>query len=315
MDYRRLPTERQRGNERQARMSVRSARLTAGRVGSPDLTLEGAPSARGERPRCTFLSAGPITPGTSAGSPTLPALSGIPALSDSPGRQHPPLLLLPAGRPDSVGQSKVCESCGLLSTPTRRITEALDRPRRRPRSPDRRDKPRDPPNWASRLILEDRIKARKLTLGERATLLREPFEMASEVLARRSVEGKLDLPSNLGCLGSFLLPVACLAILPMVWKTSGDSIEDRRRRRGSRPGLHLPGHRHRRPTPRPTGRRPRSRRRSAPRPSAEEIDSDPRIPPTGQVPARRSRSSARPDQCAARTVGLSQSASYCSGPG
>jgi hypothetical protein len=133
---------------------------------------------------------------------------------------------LQLGGRTSIGQSKVCESCGLLSTAHPEIYQGL--------SHDfdadlealiAETNPEIRRNWASRLILEDRIKARKLTPGERATLLREPFEMASEVLARRNTEGKLDLPSNLGCLGSFVLPVACLAILPMVWKTSGESIE------------------------------------------------------------------------------------------
>src|SRR5262249_32906362 len=80
-------------------------------------------------------------------------------------------------------------------------------------------------NWASRLVLEERIAARKLTPGERAGLLREPFDMASEVLTQRSLDGKLDLPSTLGCAATFLLPAACLAALPLVWKAPSDAIE------------------------------------------------------------------------------------------
>jgi hypothetical protein len=133
---------------------------------------------------------------------------------------------LPMGGRVPVGQSKVCESCGLLSpaSPDGYRSLSID--------PDAdldaliaETNPDIRRNWASRLILEDRIQARKLTPGERATLLREPFEMANEVLARRNVEGKLDLPSNLGCLATVLLPVACLGLLPLAWKTSGESIE------------------------------------------------------------------------------------------
>ena len=133
---------------------------------------------------------------------------------------------LPMGGRVAIGRSKVCESCGLLSPAPSGGYPALSSDPDADletliagTNPDIRRK------WASRLILEGRIAARKLTPGERAGLLREPFDMAEEVLARRNVEGKLDLPSNLGCLGTFLLPVACMAILPIVWKASGEAIE------------------------------------------------------------------------------------------
>jgi hypothetical protein len=125
-----------------------------------------------------------------------------------------------------VAQSKVCESCGLLSPALAGGYHAIST------DPDAdletliaETNPNIRRNWASRLILEERIAARKLTPGERTGLLREPFEMAAEVLARRDVEGKLDVPSGLGCLGTVLLPVACMTILPLAWKASGDSIE------------------------------------------------------------------------------------------
>ena len=41
----------------------------------------------------------------------------------------------------------------------------------------------------SNLPHEERIRSRKLTAGERATLLREPFEMADAVLTRRTTFG------------------------------------------------------------------------------------------------------------------------------
>jgi hypothetical protein len=134
--------------------------------------------------------------------------------------------MLPMGGRVAVGQSKVCESCELLSPAPLDGYLALSR------DPDAdletlisETNPNIRRNWASRLLLEERIAARKLTPGERAGLLREPFEMAAEVLARRNSEGKLDLPSNLGCLGTLVLPVACMMLLPLVWKASGDSIE------------------------------------------------------------------------------------------
>jgi hypothetical protein len=134
--------------------------------------------------------------------------------------------LIPLGGNVPLGLSRVCESCALLSPVAPEGYQALSN------DPDAdletliaETNPNIRRNWASRLLLEERIAARKLTPGERAGLLREPFEMAAEVLARRDVEGKLDLPSGLGCLGTFLLPVACMTILPLAWKASGDSIE------------------------------------------------------------------------------------------
>jgi hypothetical protein len=133
---------------------------------------------------------------------------------------------LPLGGRFAVGQSKVCETCDLLSPASsegyRAISQDPDADLETliaETNPDLRR------NFASRLLLEDRIQARKLTPGERAGLLREPFEMAGEVLARRNVEGKLDMPSHLGCLGSVFLPVACLTLAPLVWKASGETIE------------------------------------------------------------------------------------------
>jgi hypothetical protein len=133
---------------------------------------------------------------------------------------------LPMGGRIDRGQSRVCESCGLLSPAPPEGYLALSA------DPDAdldtliaETNPNIRRNWASRLLLEERIAARKLTPGERAGLLREPFEMAAEVLGRRNDEGKLDLPSGLGCLGTVLLPVACMTLLPMAWKASGESIE------------------------------------------------------------------------------------------
>ena len=133
---------------------------------------------------------------------------------------------LPLGGRVDLGRSKVCESCNLLTPATPDTYRAI--------SDDQyadldalivETNPEIRRNWASRLILEDRIKARKLLPGERSTLLREPYDMATEVLERRNVEGQLDVPSNLGCLATFLLPVGCLLALPLVWNASGDSIE------------------------------------------------------------------------------------------
>ena len=130
------------------------------------------------------------------------------------------------GTRDQVGLSKVCETCALRSATRAESYETVST------DPDAdletliaRTNPQIRRTWASRLLLEDRIKARKLTPGERAGLLREPFEMASAVLARRDEEGRLDPPSTLGCLGTFLLPVACLLILPFFWKSTRDSME------------------------------------------------------------------------------------------
>ena len=134
--------------------------------------------------------------------------------------------MLPLGGRRPVGQSKVCESCALLSPAQAGGYHALSNdPDADLDVADRETNPQIRRNWASRLLLEERIAARKLTPGERSGLLREPFEMAAEVLSRRNVEGKLDLPSSLGCLGTVLLPVACMTLLPLAWKASGDSIE------------------------------------------------------------------------------------------
>lgn len=134
--------------------------------------------------------------------------------------------LIPLGGRIPVGRSRVCESCGLLSPVPPEGYRAISADPDADldwliaeTNPDIRRK------WASRLILEERIAARKLTPGERSGLLREPFDMAEEVLARRNDEGKLDVPSGLGCLGTVLIPIACLVLLPLAWKTSGDSIE------------------------------------------------------------------------------------------
>lgn len=136
------------------------------------------------------------------------------------------LYMLPLGGRMDAGRSKVCESCGLLSPAPSGGYRSLSL------DPDAdlealiaETNPEIRRNWASRLLLEERIAARKLTPGERTGLLREPFEMAAEVLARRDLEGKLDVPSSLGCLGTALLPVACMTLLPLAWKASGDSIE------------------------------------------------------------------------------------------
>ena len=130
------------------------------------------------------------------------------------------------GRKVEDGYSKVCETCSLRTKAIPTTYRAL--------CPDpgadlatliAQTNPDIERNWAARLMLEDRIKTRKLTEGERVTLLREPFAMAEDVLNRRNNEGRLDTPSNLGCLGSFLLPVACLLLLPLVWNSSEESIE------------------------------------------------------------------------------------------
>ncbi|WP_435010248.1 hypothetical protein P12x_001498 [Tundrisphaera lichenicola] len=132
----------------------------------------------------------------------------------------------PLGGRKAVGFSRRCESCGLGVAANQDTYSAIS-------SDSRADidaliaetNPEIRRNWASRLMLEDRIKSRKLTSGERAELLREPFEMAEAVLARRSSEGRLDLPSRLGCLGTFLLPTLCLTVLPVAWNASGETIE------------------------------------------------------------------------------------------
>jgi hypothetical protein len=138
--------------------------------------------------------------------------------------QH--VLYLPYGSRAEVGLSKVCETCRLRSPADLGSYRAIST------DPDAdlnaliaETNPEIHRTWASRMLLEDRIKARKLTAGERAGLLREPFEMAEQVLARRNVEARLDVPSSVGCLATFLLPVVCLLLLPIFWKASRDSIE------------------------------------------------------------------------------------------
>jgi hypothetical protein len=126
----------------------------------------------------------------------------------------------------AVGIAKLCESCGLSNDANPASYAAISHdPEADLDSLIRETNPEIRRTWASRMILEDRIKSRKLTSGERATLLREPFEMADAVLARRSREGQLDLPSRLGCLGTLLLPTLCMTILPMAWNASGEAIE------------------------------------------------------------------------------------------
>ncbi len=80
-------------------------------------------------------------------------------------------------------------------------------------------------NWAARLLLEDRIRARKLGPGERVAILREPFDWANEALERRNAEGQLDRPTGFGCLLTFLAPAACLGLLPLAWHGSTEAIE------------------------------------------------------------------------------------------
>ncbi len=133
--------------------------------------------------------------------------------------QH--VLYLPAGPRLDVGRSKVCETCRLRSAadPTNYSAVSTDDDANLEQliaetNPEFRR------NWASRLLLEERIKARRLSPGERAGLLREPFLMAAEVLARRNDEARLDQPTKFGCLGTFLLPVACMLGLPLVWNST-----------------------------------------------------------------------------------------------
>ena len=134
--------------------------------------------------------------------------------------------LVPLGGRVPVGRSRVCESCGLLSpAPADGYAALSDDPDADLDTLIRETNPDIRRRWASRLLLEERVAARKLTPGERAGLLREPFEMAAEVLARRDLEGKLDAPSGLGCVAAVLVPVACLTILPALWKASDDAIE------------------------------------------------------------------------------------------
>jgi hypothetical protein len=134
--------------------------------------------------------------------------------------------LIQLGGRQIVGRSKICESCALLSPAPLEGYRALSV------DPDAdldaliaETNPEIRRNWASRLMLEERIAARKLTSGERSGLLLEPFTMAAEVLERRDQEGRLDVPSGLGCLGTVLLPVACMTLLPLVWSGSDDAIE------------------------------------------------------------------------------------------
>ena len=136
------------------------------------------------------------------------------------------LYSIPLGPGIIVGHSRVCESCKLLSPAlTENYRGVSSDPSADLETLIAQTNPEIHRTWASRMLLEERIQSRKLSAGERAGLLREPFEMATVVLARRNIEGKLDWPTRLGCFGTILLPVACLAILPAVWKTSGDSIE------------------------------------------------------------------------------------------
>jgi len=126
----------------------------------------------------------------------------------------------------TVGFARRCESCGLESNADPdNYREVVHDPQADLDTLIAATNPEIGRNYAARLLLEDRIRARKLSAGERSTLLREPFAMADDVLARRDDEGRLDLPSHLGCLGSVILPVACLMILPLVWGGPAERIE------------------------------------------------------------------------------------------
>ncbi len=125
-----------------------------------------------------------------------------------------------------VGFAKRCESCGLDSNADPANYRSVSH------DPDAdldrliaETNPEIGRTWAARMLLEDRIQARKLSAGERSTLLREPFAMAEDVIACRNAEGTLDLPSQLGCLGSLAVPVACLLLLPLAWNGPGEAIE------------------------------------------------------------------------------------------
>ncbi len=133
---------------------------------------------------------------------------------------------IPLGGRFAVGHAKSCESCGLFSDadPATYRTASRDSDAG-VEALIAETNPEVRWTFASRLILEDRVRARKLTAGERATLLREPFEMADAVLSRRAREGRLDLPSRLGCLGTLLLPTLCMTLLPLAWHVPIETIE------------------------------------------------------------------------------------------
>ncbi len=133
---------------------------------------------------------------------------------------------LPYGPRIFVGFSRTCEECGMearadLSTYRARLADpgADLGTLIAETNPDVRR------NWAARLILEDRVRSRKLGAGERVTLLREPFDWADEAVKRHNEEGMLDRPTGLGCLLTFLAPAACLGLLPLAWNGPAESIE------------------------------------------------------------------------------------------
>ncbi len=132
----------------------------------------------------------------------------------------------PYGAAEVAGFVRTCETCGHESDADPATYRA---PSRDPdldadalilaTNPDARR------NWAARLMLEDRVRSRKLNPGERTALLREPFDWANRAVGRRSARGQLDRPTAAGCLLTFLIPVACLMFLPLTWKASREAIE------------------------------------------------------------------------------------------
>ena len=80
-------------------------------------------------------------------------------------------------------------------------------------------------NWASRLLLEQRIRERKVTAGERWGLMLEPFNTAASILDNRNKEERLDPPSRFGCLATFAVPILCMAILPQILSLPRNQME------------------------------------------------------------------------------------------
>ena len=190
----------------------RPDRLLDSRCGRPPPWELANPFARSGEPRDVHPSRPDQRPQEPRpGGRFLPVLPGVPAVPGPPGRERPSLLLPTARRAVDIGHSKVCESCGLLTpAPPDGYRAISNDPDADLDDADRRDEPGHPPELGLPADPRGADRREEAHTRRATTLLREPFDMAAEVLARRSIEGKLDLPSDLGCLATFLLPVVCL---------------------------------------------------------------------------------------------------------
>lgn len=111
------------------------------------------------------------------------------------------LYYIPLGRRQVIGHVKRCEACGVDLAAE--LDEALGASRERGLElPDliARTNPQIEKQWADRLALEQRIKARQLTSEERSQLLMEPFVLLNRGVEARTGEVHLDRWSGLGCL-------------------------------------------------------------------------------------------------------------------